>query len=184
VQRAFLVDHPMFRTHSVACTPENLFTVIPNFIGGAVPRSDKGDRAGYCMAILTMLKPWRTPLDLKDCLSTWDQAFKEHTFSDRERQLISNFDVRYECNDARDDHFAEMKKKLAEAKKDGKTLWPSGLMSYKDKFADDLNDFDYGSDDDSIVNGDDDVPKGRRTLQFIAEAKDMRNIMQTSGWLD
>ncbi|KAJ7168834.1 hypothetical protein C8R46DRAFT_897652 [Mycena filopes] len=183
-QYPFLPAHPLFRSHSVSCNHDNVTRVIPNFIGGAVPRSDKGDLAGYYMTMLTLLKPWRTPADLKDEISTWAQAFKEHTFTPRQRQLIKNFDVRYECNDARDDHFAQMKKKLAEAKKDGKTLWPAGFMPLKDKFSEDLNDFDYGSDDDALEDRDEDSPKGRRTMQLLAEAKDMRNIMQASGWLD
>ncbi|KAJ7024013.1 hypothetical protein C8F04DRAFT_876384, partial [Mycena alexandri] len=83
---------------------------IPNFIGGAIPRSDKGDQAAYCMTMLTLFKPWRSPADLKDSVSTWDQSFKEHKFTARQNKLIKNFDVRYECNDARDDHFAQMKK--------------------------------------------------------------------------
>lgn len=72
-----------------------------------MPRSDKGDRSAYCMTILTLLKPWRSPEDLKDELSTWDQTFKEHDFTERQKELIKIFDVRYECNDARDDHFAD-----------------------------------------------------------------------------
>ncbi|KAJ7767252.1 hypothetical protein B0H16DRAFT_1308832, partial [Mycena metata] len=111
VQHAFLEDHPLYLSHSVSCDPENIYKIIPNFIGGAVPRSDKGDRAAYCMTMLTLFKPWRSPMDLKDRLSTWDQAFKEHNFGERQMELIKNFDVRYECNDARDDHFAQMKQK-------------------------------------------------------------------------
>ncbi|KAJ7155809.1 hypothetical protein C8R46DRAFT_1295856, partial [Mycena filopes] len=184
VQHPFLPTHPMFNSHSVNCDFENLYRLIPNFIGGSVPRSDKGDRAAYCMTMLTLFKPWRSPADLKDSISTWDQAFKEHTFTERQNQLITNFDVRYECNDARDDHYAQMRKKLNDAKKEGKSLWPAGFMGYKDKFADDLNDFDYGSDDDGLEDIDEDVQKGPRTLKMIAEAKDIRNIMQTSGWLE
>ncbi|KAJ7022896.1 hypothetical protein C8F04DRAFT_1194054 [Mycena alexandri] len=57
-------------------------------------------------------------------------------------------------------------------------------MPYKDKFADDLNDFDYGSDDDEMDGDFDDEQKGPRTLKMIAEAKEIRNIMEASGWLD
>jgi hypothetical protein len=57
-------------------------------------------------------------------------------------------------------------------------------LSYKDKFADDLNDFDYGSDDEDTVDHDDDDERGPKTLQMIAEARDIRQIVQTSGWLD
>jgi hypothetical protein len=68
------------------------------------------------MTMLTLFKPWRSPSDLKDMISTWDQAFKEHIFTDRQTQLMRNFDVRYECNDARDDHFAQMRKKIEGSK--------------------------------------------------------------------
>ncbi|KAJ6528835.1 hypothetical protein B0H19DRAFT_886907, partial [Mycena capillaripes] len=51
VQHPFMPDHPLFFSHSVSCNFGNLYTVIPNFIGGAVARSDKGDRAAYCMTI-------------------------------------------------------------------------------------------------------------------------------------
>ncbi|KAJ7121783.1 hypothetical protein C8R43DRAFT_1241439 [Mycena crocata] len=184
VQHAFLPGHGLFPSHSVSCDFERLARVIPNFIGGAVPRSDKGDRAAYCMTMPTLFKPWREPSDLKDPLSTWDQAFKDHQFTERQTELLRNFDVRYECNDARDDHYAQMQKKLNAAKKSGANGFPPGFVSYKDKFADDVNDFDYGSDDENMPDDVDDGPKGRRTLQMIRESKDIRNIMETSGWLD
>ncbi|KAJ6530256.1 hypothetical protein B0H19DRAFT_967915, partial [Mycena capillaripes] len=100
----FMPPHSLFRSHCATCNFDNTYTMIPNFIGGSIPRSDKGDRAAYCMTMLTLFKPWRSPSDLKDNISTWDQAFKEHKFTERQSQLIKNFDVRYECNDARDDH--------------------------------------------------------------------------------
>ncbi|KAJ7733307.1 hypothetical protein B0H16DRAFT_1262450, partial [Mycena metata] len=59
IQLPFQVDHPMFKSHSVCCNFESMHSVIPNFIGGTVPRSDKGDRATYCMTMLTLFKAWR-----------------------------------------------------------------------------------------------------------------------------
>ncbi|KAJ7908617.1 hypothetical protein B0H13DRAFT_1617385, partial [Mycena leptocephala] len=44
----------------------------------------------YCMMIMTLFKPWRTPADLKDNESTWDQIFHEYTFTDRQTDLIHN----------------------------------------------------------------------------------------------
>ncbi|KAJ6548903.1 hypothetical protein B0H19DRAFT_952479, partial [Mycena capillaripes] len=184
MRHPFLTEHGLFSTHSVTCNFEKLTKMIPNFIGGAIPRSDKGDRAAYCMTMLTLFKPWRSPLDLKDPTSTWDQAFKEHCFTDRQLQLMRNFDVRYKCNDARDDHFAQMKKKMAEARTSGKSLFPAGFMGHKDKFAEDLNDFDYGSDDEDMERDHEDDIKGPRTLRMLAEAIQIKNIMETSGWLD
>ncbi|KAJ7724809.1 hypothetical protein B0H14DRAFT_2296157, partial [Mycena olivaceomarginata] len=84
-----------------------------SFLGGALPRSDKGDREFYCLTMMTLFIPWLSPEDLKDGLSNWDQVFAEHTFSPRQSQLIANFNIRYECNNARDDHYTIMQKKLA-----------------------------------------------------------------------
>ncbi|KAJ7707221.1 hypothetical protein B0H16DRAFT_1481616 [Mycena metata] len=108
--------HTQRDTHGVYCDFTRLQNVIPNFIGGAIPRSDKGDREFYCTTILTIFKPWRNPEDLKDTTSTWDQTFTEHQFSDRQKELINNFKLRYECNDARDDHYQTLQKKNAEAR--------------------------------------------------------------------
>jgi hypothetical protein len=84
VNYPFMPQHSLFRSHSISCNFDHLYTMIPNFIGGSIPRSDKGDRAAYCMTMLTLFKPWRSPGDLKDSLSTWDQAFKEHDFTERQ----------------------------------------------------------------------------------------------------
>ncbi|KAJ7710363.1 hypothetical protein B0H17DRAFT_900512, partial [Mycena rosella] len=99
----FSPGHEQLRTHGVYCDFSRLSHVIPNFMGGAIPRSDRGDREYYCMSILTLFKPWRKPEDLKDNVSTWDPTFVEHEFSPRQSQLLRNFNLRYECNDARDD---------------------------------------------------------------------------------
>jgi hypothetical protein len=80
---AFMPNHPLFTTHAVTCDFSRLSHIMLNFIGGSLPRSDKGDRAAYCMMMLTLFKPWNSPADLKDEISTWDQAFTEHEFSDR-----------------------------------------------------------------------------------------------------
>ncbi|KAJ7786963.1 hypothetical protein B0H14DRAFT_2400050, partial [Mycena olivaceomarginata] len=70
----FMPQHPLFPSHSVTCNFERLTKFIPNFIRGAIPRPDKGGRAAYCMTMLTLFKPWRSPGDLKDNLSTWDHS--------------------------------------------------------------------------------------------------------------
>ncbi|KAJ7138716.1 hypothetical protein C8R43DRAFT_893192, partial [Mycena crocata] len=45
VQHAYLPGHGLFPSHSVSCDFERMSRVIPKFIGGSMPRSDKGDRA-------------------------------------------------------------------------------------------------------------------------------------------
>ncbi|KAF7335862.1 ATP-dependent DNA helicase [Mycena sanguinolenta] len=180
----FRVEHSLFWSHAVTCELDRLTNVIPNFIGGSIPRSDKGDRAAYCMTILTLFKPWRSPMDLKRALSTWDDTFKEHEFTERQRQLMKNFNVRYECNDARDDHYAQMKKKMAAAKDSGRVVYPSGFMGLKDEFVDDINDVDDGLDGEDVDRDLSADAPGPRSAKIISEMKEMANIMQTSGWLD
>ncbi|KAF8587812.1 hypothetical protein K439DRAFT_1645745 [Ramaria rubella] len=56
--------------------------LVPNFVGGAIPRSDKGDHEYYCATMLTLFKPWRTGFDLKKHSKTWTEAFTSYTFTD------------------------------------------------------------------------------------------------------
>jgi hypothetical protein len=83
---------------------------VPNFIGGAIPRSDRGDREYYCSTMLTFFKPWRTGKDLKSIEQTWDDAFSNYKFNPRHSEVMKYFNLRYECLDARDDYAAQMKK--------------------------------------------------------------------------
>ncbi|KAJ7695915.1 hypothetical protein B0H17DRAFT_1131114 [Mycena rosella] len=66
VRHAFLPDHPLYLTHAVHCNFRKFDCIIPNFLGGAVPRSDKGNRDYYCLTMMTLFKVWRSPDDLKD----------------------------------------------------------------------------------------------------------------------
>jgi len=76
---------------------------VPNFIGGALPRSDRGDREYYCSTMLTFFKPWRTGKDLKLEDQSWDDAFETNVFNTRQLEIMKYFNVQYECLDARDD---------------------------------------------------------------------------------
>ncbi|KAJ2911815.1 hypothetical protein MD484_g8601, partial [Candolleomyces efflorescens] len=101
--------HPLHATHSVACDPDRQYYVVPNFVGPALPRKDTGDREAYCCTMLTFFKPWREAVELKAFDQTWDDAFQEYPFSERQRELMDNFNIRYECYDARDDYGAVFK---------------------------------------------------------------------------
>ena len=83
---------------------------IPDFIGGALPRKDKGNYEDYCMIMLTFFKFWRTGKDLRADDSTWNDTFLDHIFAERQSELIKFFHIKYECNDARDDFAAARKK--------------------------------------------------------------------------
>ncbi|PBK94438.1 hypothetical protein ARMGADRAFT_876723, partial [Armillaria gallica] len=102
----FASDHPLSKTHHVAMYPEDMRRV-PNFVGGLLPRVDKGNHEYYCLTMLTLFKPWRMGHVLKhnsDC--TWEVAMAEHEFSNQQKVVMANFNLRYECLDAQDDFCA------------------------------------------------------------------------------
>ncbi|KAM6490323.1 hypothetical protein JOM56_014300, partial [Amanita muscaria] len=70
---------------------------------------DQGDREYYCATMLTFFKPWRSGCDLKAADESWDDAFVTCNFSDRQRELMDNFNLRYECLDSQDDFHAQMR---------------------------------------------------------------------------
>ncbi|KAF8574138.1 hypothetical protein K439DRAFT_1373291 [Ramaria rubella] len=77
----FLDGHPQRDPHRIKFSPDNK-GLVPNFVGGTLPRSDKGDREYYCATMLTLFKPWCTGFDLKKESKTWTEAFTSHTFTD------------------------------------------------------------------------------------------------------
>ncbi|KAK0421547.1 hypothetical protein EV421DRAFT_1688299, partial [Armillaria borealis] len=102
----FSSSHPLRETHHVRVY-EAEKRKVPNFVGGMLPRRDRGDWEYYCAMMLTIFKPWRTGQDLKiDKETTWDTAFTEFNFSSRHQQIMLNFNLQYECLDARDDYRA------------------------------------------------------------------------------
>ena len=106
----FTENHPQFATHHVRLMPE-AEALVPNFIGGSLPRKDSGSREQYCMTMLTLFKPWRSGKDLRSSTDVlWDQEFSKYSFSDRDKNVMKNFHIRYECNDARDDFSAQRKR--------------------------------------------------------------------------
>ncbi|KAJ7435556.1 hypothetical protein FB451DRAFT_1000339, partial [Mycena latifolia] len=107
----FLKGHELYETHYIRCDRRNLETTCPNFVGGALPRMDQGDREYYCCTMLTLFKPWRRGKDLKTEVDNWDEAFRDYKFSAKALMLMKNFNVRYECNDARDDFSAQERKR-------------------------------------------------------------------------
>jgi hypothetical protein len=104
----FQNKHPLHETH-IAILKPLVPTEVINFIGRILPRCDQGDREFYCLTMLALFKPWRTGLDLKTKTKSWDETFNEHEFTKRENQLIRNFNIKYECFDARDDFRTQMK---------------------------------------------------------------------------
>lgn len=101
----FLSQHPHHDTHFVRLNAEKN-AMIPCFVGGILPRRDKGNQEDYALTMLTIFKPWRDGRDLKDTDDSWENAMLSHKFSDRQIEIMDFFHIRYECNDARDDFSA------------------------------------------------------------------------------
>jgi hypothetical protein len=95
----FTKEHPLHETHAMHFVSDNILR-IPNFVGANLPRCDQGDREYYCCLMLTIFKPWRSGLDLKQSrTATWDEEFASHVFSDSELAIMKNLNIQYECLD-------------------------------------------------------------------------------------
>jgi hypothetical protein len=104
----FLKDHPLYQTHIIHFDKRKKY-IVPNFVGGSLPRRDQGDREYYCATMLTLFKPWRSGKDLKAVDYSWDETFTNHVFTSDQLQKMNYFNLRYECNDARDDFSSQLK---------------------------------------------------------------------------
>ena len=105
----FCSQHPLLSSHGMRYITNNA-AHVPNFVGANLPRCNQGDWEYYCHTMLVLFKPWRKGTDLKAADQLWDDAFQDHSFSKEQLQYICNFNVCYECLDARDDYRAQMKK--------------------------------------------------------------------------
>lgn len=102
----FVKKHPLYGSHQLRCVgEENAY--IPNFIGATLPRRDRGDREWYCLTMLALFCPWRSGLQLKEHSQSWDDAFVNHKFTERQLAVMDHFNLRYECMDARDDFHSQ-----------------------------------------------------------------------------
>ncbi|KAF4582627.1 hypothetical protein EYR40_002550 [Pleurotus pulmonarius] len=107
----FQSEHPLSATHKCALmleTNKKVAQTVLNFMS-APPRQDQGDREYYCSVMLALFLPWRSGEELKDKDQTWDEAFVSREFSAQHVQIMNNFNLRYECLDAKDDFRTQMK---------------------------------------------------------------------------
>ncbi|PBL04586.1 hypothetical protein ARMGADRAFT_1071029 [Armillaria gallica] len=59
--------------------------------------------------MLVLFRPWRSGTDLRqDTDTSWDTEFRNYRFSPSHDKIMANFNLRYECLDARDDYRAEL----------------------------------------------------------------------------
>jgi PIF1-like helicase len=125
--------------------------------------------------MLTLFKPWRTGYDLKSTDETWEHAFDNYIFSDRQMNLMKNFNLRYECLDARDDYSAQMK----DSEKEDHQFWESSDNNQLGQEYTGWRDDDEELNDDMYLNG--------SCRQNDAKENEMRLVEQSvagAGWLD
>ena len=169
----FGTAHPLSDTHASRYINNNDHRV-PNFIDASLPRRDKGDREHYCCTMLTIFKPWRTGVDLKGADASWDEAFNSYHFTEEQETFMNNFNVKYECLDARDDHRAQMKK-------DGTNVLFSSWDSTElegEELPGSL--FQPPSDQDEV--GEDELQTGVLHLRQLREMESVKLMLSLLGW--
>lgn len=179
----FHPNHPQSHSHQVMLLEEEN-AYVPNFIGGPLPRKDAGSREEYCMTMLTLFKPWRSGKDLRQHSDVlWNDIFEAHPFTEREKELMKFFHIKYECNDARDNFSAQRKK--AE-----KGVSAPFYMSNKDM--DELetqgviydNQTHQESREEDIVNANNWNTVCDAELLRQSRFAQAENIMNSAGWMD
>jgi hypothetical protein len=180
----FLREHLLYKTHQVQFDDRRK-NIVPNFVGGSLPRCDRGDREYYCATMLTLFKPWRSGKDLKNQNYSWDETFNLYEFNDQQKQYMKNFNIRYECNDARDDYSAQLKKGNSEG-----GLFPqwmnSDIINSLDE-DDHLEGADFGDnkpDDEDDYGVNKYTILGRLGKLRQQEMEETRIGLTEAGWLD
>ncbi|KIJ47685.1 hypothetical protein M422DRAFT_163806, partial [Sphaerobolus stellatus SS14] len=105
----FLPKHPQHRRFKII-ELSGTSKVVPNFMGGSLPKKESSHINYYSVTMLTLFKPWRKCSDLAVGDSAWSEVFDSFEFSKGQLQLMKNFNIRHECIDSLDDYHAQMKK--------------------------------------------------------------------------
>ena len=178
----------MYETH-YAEFDRNKIHIVPNFVGGSLPRQDRGDREYYCTTMLTLFKPWRSGKSLKNETQSWDKAFTDHEFTQRQLEIMNNFNLRYECLDARDDFSAQLRQGVLVSHE----MYPKFMIvdMMEDLDNDSLN---HGNDfgDDHGILEDSDVEYSLSQYSALgvhgrlikAQMDATENVVRNVGWLD
>ncbi|KAJ3544805.1 hypothetical protein NMY22_g2652 [Coprinellus aureogranulatus] len=161
--------HPLRNTHRILYDVQRVKTVVPNLLGGYIPKKDGDDREFYCTTMLTLFAPWRTGLELRASNETWEAAYERHTFSPHHTKIIANINVRYECYDARDDYHHQMRLRAAEILEEAES--------------DNEGEFPDADGMDGMELADDEDVRGTWSQRQVERMKDIEAVMQSAGWI-
>ncbi|KAI0083192.1 hypothetical protein BDY19DRAFT_866458, partial [Irpex rosettiformis] len=174
----FLPDHPQYDTHKVCVNLESK-SKVPDFIGGVLPRHDRGDREEYCMTMLTFFRPWRKGQDLKTLKVTWNDEFERYNFSIREQNIIKYFNLRYECNDARDDFAAQRRTQYY-----NENGWPLNIDSQTTQWLDTYDNNPSYTEFSNELNDNDSNTYSRSALSSLQKMIETEQLVRSNGLLD
>ncbi|KAA1479658.1 hypothetical protein DENSPDRAFT_749816, partial [Dentipellis sp. KUC8613] len=174
----FLPDHPHHDTHSVRIHPESN-AKVPSFIG-TLPRPDQGNYDDYCVTMLTLFKPWRSEHDLKSEDENWEESFKDHSFTQSQKEIMKFMNIRHECYDARDD-FRAQRIKAGAAK--GLSFIGGQFWSELDK-ENMMEEEVYKAGMDHLDNAFDENNISTANLKKAIEMAQIESVVGAAGWLE
>ncbi|EAU85037.2 hypothetical protein CC1G_04133 [Coprinopsis cinerea okayama7 len=180
---AFGPDHPLADSHGLRVNTKAMEYVVPNLLGGTLPRPGVGSENEYGVAMLALFVPWRSGTDLRAPGEDWSAAWNRTAVSPRYETIMKNINLKYECLDARDDFRAQLKA-------------GAGISLPNSSWFDPDHEFDAPSDDqeaspigsnhivdgayrDGIDAGDE---LGKCYGDRLATMKRMASILENSGW--
>ena len=169
----FEAAHPLSDSHASRYVKNNDLRV-PSFIDATLPRRDKGDREYYCCTMLTLFKPWRSGFNLKSEDVSWDESFNAYHFTEEQEGFMNNFNIRYECLDARDNHRAQLKKNGGGAlfnswdptELEGEELPESGPQAHNNQYD----------------SGESELQTGALHLKHMHEMESVKLMLSLLGW--
>ncbi len=136
------------------------------------------------MTMLTLFKPWHTGQDLRPSQDVlWDDVFNGHSFNEWQLEVMKFFNIRYECNNARDDFSADCKK--------GRKTGPSPF-NMDDATLDDLDTQYYNDDgelniseiEEMVLRTNDWTELSNAEISRCTQMLQAEQIIQVPGWLD
>ncbi|KAF5343722.1 hypothetical protein D9758_016521 [Tetrapyrgos nigripes] len=172
----FQSQHPQYLTHEVYCDSSRQHNIVPNFKGGSLPRKNQGDEDFYFLTMLCLFKPWRNGSDLKLSNENWSESFTQFNFTQRQKEIMNNVNLKYECYDARDDFHQQLKKTGFSF-----DSFPKSLNNIVNDPSQESADH-YGEYEEIDDYGDVDM-LGPQYFRHCQQSKDVEYWLQQIGWL-
>ncbi len=183
----FQPGHPQQRTHRVHLRAKSKWYIL-NFVGGTLPRRDRGDIESYCSTMLVLFAPqgWRTGRSLLGDCASWEDAFHAAAFTEEHLQVMRNMNVLYECLDARDD-FSAMRRaeeSLAGHSADTGGVTFSDLVDEAGNYMGDSDNPAYIDTERSLLDELDDPLHGTpsEVVRKLAEMRAMQDLLVRLGY--